>query len=191
MDLIVLSRQEQQELAALESTIQRNLSSFYEMGIALMTIRDKRLYRDGFDTFEHYCREKWQFARAQAYRLIDSAKVIENLSPIGDKPATESQVRPLTKLEPEQQKEVWEKAVQTAPEGKITARHVQKIVNEAMETKRPEPETSTYNRVEAQPVSDAMIFAGMAISQLERIRSDDPKRIQALDRVAQWIQKNR
>ena len=191
MDLIVLSRQEQQELAALESTIQRNLSSFYEIGIALMTIRDKRLYRDGFDTFEHYCRERWQFARNYANKLIASSQVIENLNKGTIVPKTESQARPLTKLEPEQQKEVWEKAVQTAPEGKITARHVQKIVNEAMETKRPEPETSTYNRVEAQPVSDAMIFAGMAISQLERIRSDDPKRIQALDRVAQWIQKNR
>ena len=191
MDLIVLSRQEQQELAALESTIQRNLSSFYEMGIALMTIRDKRLYRDGFDTFEHYCRERWQFTRMRASQLIAASGVVENVNNCLQKPTTESQVRPLTKLEPEQQKEVWEKAVQTAPEGKITARHVQKIVNEAMETKRPEPETSTYNRVEAQPVSDAMIFAGMAISQLERIRSDDPKRIQALDRVAQWIQKNR
>jgi hypothetical protein len=191
MDLIVLSRQEQQELAALESTIQRNLSSFYEIGIALMTIRDKRLYRDGFDTFEHYCRERWQFARNYANKLIASSQVIENLNKGTIVPKTESQARPLTKLEPEQQKEVWEKAVQTAPEGKITARHVQKIVNEAMETKRPEPETSTYNRVEAQPVSDAMVFAGMAISQLERIRSDDPKRIQALDRVAQWIQKNR
>jgi len=191
MDLIVLSRQEQQELAALESTIQRNLSSFYEMGIALMTIRDKRLYRDGFDTFEHYCRERWQFTRMRASQLIAASGVVENVNNCLQKPTTESQVRPLTKLEPEQQKEVWEKAVQTAPDGKITARHVQKIVNEAMETKRPEPETSTYNRVEAQPVSDAMIFAGMAISQLERIRSDDPKRIQALDRVAQWIQKNR
>jgi len=191
MDLIVLSRQEQQELAALESTIQRNLSSFYEIGIALMTIRDKRLYRDGFDTFEHYCRERWQFSMRHAERLMLSSQVIENTRPIGRIPENESQARPLTKLEPEQQKEVWEKAVQTAPEGKITARHVQKIVNEAMETKRPEPETSTYNRVEAQPVSDAMIFAGMAISQLERIRSDDPRRIQALDKVAQWIQKNR
>ena len=161
------------------------------MGIALMTIRDKRLYRDGFDTFEHYCRERWQFTRMRASQLIAASGVVENVNNCLQKPTTESQVRPLTKLEPEQQKEVWEKAVQTAPEGKITARHVQKIVNEAMETKRPEPETSTYNRVEAQPVSDAMIFAGMAISQLERIRSDDPKRIQALDRVAQWIQKNR
>ena len=162
------------------------------MGIALMTIRDKRLYRDGFDTFEHYCRERWQFARNYANKLIASSQVISNLgTTVPIQPISERQARPLTKLEPEQQKEVWEKAVQTAPEGKITARHVQKIVNEAMETKRPEPETSTYNRVEAQPVSDAMIFAGMAISQLERIRSDDPKRIQALDRVAQWIQKNR
>ena len=143
-------------------------------------------------SFEHYCRERWQFARNYANKLIASSQVISNLgTTVPIQPISERQARPLTKLEPEQQKEVWEKAVQTAPEGKITARHVQKIVNEAMETKRPEPETSTYNRVEAQPVSDAMIFAGMAISQLERIRSDDPKRIQALDRVAQWIQKNR
>jgi len=134
---------------------------------------------------------EWQFTRMRASQLIAASGVVENVNNCLQKPTTESQVRPLTKLEPEQQKEVWEKAVQTAPEGKITARHVQKIVNEAMETKRPEPETSTYNRVEAQPVSDAMIFAGMAISQLERIRSDDPRRIQALDKVAQWIQKNR
>jgi len=52
-------------------------------------------------SFEHYCRERWQFARAQAYRLIDSAKVIENISPIGEnEEIPESQVRPLTKLEP-------------------------------------------------------------------------------------------
>ena len=104
MDLIVLSRQEQQELAALESTIQRNLSSFYEIGIALMTIRDKRLYRDGFDTFEHYCRERWQFTRMRASQLIAASGVVENVNNCLQKPTTESQVRPLTKLEPEQQK---------------------------------------------------------------------------------------
>ncbi len=52
-------------------------------------------------SFEHYCRERWQFARAQAYRLIDSAKVIENLSTTVD--ISERHIRPLTKLEPEQQ----------------------------------------------------------------------------------------
>lgn len=154
-------------------------------------------YREGWKTLGY---KNWrecvatEFGQHQSYlyRQLEAARIEKNISPIGEnEEIPESQLRPLTKLDPDQQREVWKKAVETAPDGKITARHVQKIVNEAMETKRPEPETSTYNRVEAQPVSDAMIFAGMAISQLERIRSDDPKRIQALDRVAQWIQKNR
>lgn len=37
------------------------------------------------------------------------------------------------------------------------------------------------------PVSDAMQFAGIAISQLERIRADDPHREDALDVVSGWI----
>ena len=53
-------------------------------------------------SFEHYCRERWQFSRPRAYQLIDSAKVIENLSTTVD--ISERHIRPLTKLEPEQQK---------------------------------------------------------------------------------------
>ena len=40
-------------------------------------------------------------------------------------------------------------------------------------------------------VTNAMEFSTIAISQLERIRSDDPKRIDALNRVALWIANNR
>jgi predicted SnoaL-like aldol condensation-catalyzing enzyme len=43
---------------------------------------------------------------------------------------SERQARPLTKLEPEQQQEAWQKVVETAPEGKITAYHVSKVVSE-------------------------------------------------------------
>lgn len=41
-------------------------------------------------------------------------------------PTSESQSRPLNKLKdnPEQQIEAWAKAVETAPEGKVTAVHV-------------------------------------------------------------------
>ena len=54
-------------------------------------------------SFEHYCRERWQFERRHAYRLIDSARVIENVSHGTQAPESERVVRPLTKLEPEQQ----------------------------------------------------------------------------------------
>jgi len=56
-------------------------------------------------SFEHYCRERWQFSMRHAERLMLSSQVIENTRPIGRIPENESQARPLTKLEPEQQKE--------------------------------------------------------------------------------------
>lgn len=48
-------------------------------------------------------------------------QVNENLTPTGVKPTHESQLRPLSRLEPEQQQEAWQKAVDIAPEGKVTA----------------------------------------------------------------------
>lgn len=121
-------------LEELEGVINRNLQSFYEVGRALMEIRDNELYKlkngGGYGTFEAYCQDTWNFSRSHAYRFIDSVKVIENLSPTGDKPISERQTRPLAKLEPEQQKEVWQKAVETEPDGKVTAAHVAVVVKE-------------------------------------------------------------
>jgi len=72
----------------------------------------------------------WDFNRAHAYRLMGSAKVIETLSPIGDiKPTTESQARPLAKLEPEQQRKVWQKTVETALSDKMTAAQIGKDIS--------------------------------------------------------------
>ncbi len=116
----------------LENVIQKNLQSFYEVGKALMEIRDRGLYRDvmGFDTFEAYCKERWDFASNYARRLITSVEITDNIKnvPIGTLPTTESQTRPLSKLEPEQQREVWKEAVSTALGGKVTAAHIKKVM---------------------------------------------------------------
>lgn len=108
----------------LESTIAHGLKTFVEVGSALARIREERLYRDGHATFEDYCREKWGMGRANAYELMAAAEVVGNLSGTPDIPTSVSQARPLTKLEPEKQREVWQEAVETAPEGKVTAAHV-------------------------------------------------------------------
>jgi hypothetical protein len=120
------------ELEQLENVIKKNIGAFYEVGRALMEIRDKGLYRDvlGFDTFEAYCKARWSFTRQTAYQFIDSARVIENVSDCLQRPANEYQTRPLARLEPDQQREAWQKAVETAPEGKITAAHVANVVKE-------------------------------------------------------------
>jgi hypothetical protein len=67
-----------------------------------MWIRDKRLYKDRYATFEEYCQKRWEFTRAYASNLISAANAADNLSTMVDKPTHESQVRPLTALPPAQ-----------------------------------------------------------------------------------------
>lgn len=126
MDYIEISR-----LTVCEEVIAQGLHTFVDVGNALLEIRDNRLYRDEYSTFEDYCKERWGMVRQQANRLIAAAETVSNLEPIGSiLPQTESQTRPLTILEPELQVEAWQRAVETAPETGITAKHVQGVVDE-------------------------------------------------------------
>lgn len=132
-----LTTAERGRLDECEAVIERGLKTFVDVGRALLEIRDSGLYRDGYATFEDYCRERWGMMRAHAYRMIDAASVVDNLSPMGDiLPTSERQARPLTRLSAEQQAEAWTRAVETAPEGKITAAHVENVVREMQ---APEP----------------------------------------------------
>lgn len=120
---------EQNELERCEVAIKQGLETFLEVGQALMTIRDKRLYRLQFRTFEDYCRERWGMSRIHAHRMIEASEVVSNVLPIGNIPRTESQARPLTKLEPELQQKAWEQVVQESPD-KITAKRVEEVVEQ-------------------------------------------------------------
>lgn len=67
-----------------------------------------RLYRQHFPTFEAYCRERWGMARNYANKMIAAAEVVTNLGTNVSISATESQARPLTRLEPEVRKKYGE-----------------------------------------------------------------------------------
>ena len=126
----ILNIDESHELERCEVVIKQGLQTFIEVGQALRTIREKRLYRISFKTFEDYCVGRWAFKKSQAYQLIDASVVISNLSAIAEiLPKTESQTRPLTRLEPEIQKEVWTEVVKTHGDN-ITAAKVQTVVND-------------------------------------------------------------
>ncbi len=134
-----LSTSEARRLAELETVIERGLQTFIEVGSALMEIRNSRLYRQMYATFEEYCQERWDLRKSRTYQLMDAAEVVENLksstivelssghTPL---PANEAQARPLAKLGLEMQRQAWQKAVETAPQGKITAKHVETVVRE-------------------------------------------------------------
>ena len=50
-----------------------------EVGKALADIRDSRLYRSDYDTFEAYCKEKWGWGKSYSYNLINAAGVVKSL----------------------------------------------------------------------------------------------------------------
>jgi len=83
-----------------------------------------------------------------------------------------------TKLPPEQQAEVWQEAVETAPNGKVTAAHVAQVVEKV------KPDSNYQHRA-----TGALQFATIAISQLERIKDSDPQKEEAINRVIEWCNK--
>jgi hypothetical protein len=126
----ILNIDESHELERCEVVIKQGLKTFIEVGEALFIIRDKRLYRREFNTFEDYCQEKWALGKRYVNQLIQASEVISNLGAMAPiLPESERQVRPLTSLEPEIQKEVWKEVVETHGEN-ITAAKVQSVVND-------------------------------------------------------------
>jgi hypothetical protein len=149
-----LSTSEAGRLAELETVIERGLQTFIEVGSALMEIRNSRLYRQTYATFEEYCQERWDLRKSRIYQLMDAAEVVENLksstivelsSGSTPLPTNEAQARPLAKLGLEMQRQVWRRAVETAPEGKITARHIETVVRE-FQAAQAEPASFTCPR---------------------------------------------
>jgi hypothetical protein len=142
--LRMLTPIEHDELNQYEAVIQKGIETFVEVGIALMAIRDRALYEGGYGTFEEYCRQRWGFGKSYAYSLMGATKVIENLSTIMDTlPANLEQAKPLTQLKTsEQQQQAWERAMETAPDGRVTGLHVQSVVNEMLGKEPPQPRFS-------------------------------------------------
>lgn len=133
LPLAVIEQAEHERLATLEATIERGLDTFVSVGRALSEVRDARLYRFTHDTFEGYCRERWEMGRAHAYRLIEGAEVARLVSPNGDMPvpATEATARELAPLkdDPEVMREAWAEANERS-DGKPTAAVVREVVSE-------------------------------------------------------------
>ena len=139
-----LTDDEQQERLRLERIVEK---SFVSAGRALRQLRDLKLYRDQYKTFEEYVRERFGFSRRRPYFLIDAAAVVDNLEkcdPMDHKnwflPTNERQVRPLIRLEPHQQVEAWSEAVSQAG-GKVPPARIVKEVVESMQqpSKVPNP----------------------------------------------------
>ena len=149
-----LSPRERETLADCEVEISTGLKDFLRVGKALLKIRDGRLYRATHDTFEAYCRERWDIGRNYANKLIGASGIVANLqqddTPPVDKmgtivpipaaplplPATESQARCLSEFDKKDQPKVWRDVVQHVGEQSepITEKTIRKALNHLIPT---------------------------------------------------------
>jgi hypothetical protein len=118
-------------LEACEAAIKAGMQTFLEVGNSLLEIRDSRLYRQDFSTFEEYCRQRWGMVASRARQLIGAAGVVRNLGSVTNvTPSNEAQARALASLPDDEQQLVWSYALQTAPVVDdvpvITAQHVKR-----------------------------------------------------------------
>jgi hypothetical protein len=122
---------ESKRLIALEKTIKTGKRTFCAVGQALAEIRDSKLYRADYGTFEQYCSQKWGWKKAHAYRLIEAAETVKK-SPIGDKIQTESQAREVAKVPEEKRAQVIDIASSKAEseDRPLTARDIAEAAEE-------------------------------------------------------------
>jgi hypothetical protein len=167
-----LSVEESQRLVELETTIEAGFASFVRVGLALIEIRNRRLYRQNFPTFDEYCRRTWGFDSGYAYMLIRSAKAADNLKDCAVQPTKNNALRPLLYLEPSEQRAIWQLASEDGKEPKHPK--VYALVRELMGYKRQPPKTPQVTppavRVEAKAaVAEAPASEAEWISEISRV----------------------
>lgn len=125
-----LTADEQQDLRELEGVIDRGQKTFLEVGQALLSIRDERLYRETHTTFEAYINERWpEIGRRRAYQLLDSVGIAKTVTAPGlPAPENERQVRPLAGLPADQQQAAWKEAAAAAKGEAPTGKQVEAAV---------------------------------------------------------------
>lgn len=116
-------------LTQLEKQIALGLAHFHQCGLALVEIRDKKLFAPKWASFEEYLEQRWRIGREHGHRLIQAAAVCANLRGLGALPANEAQARVLAKLEPSEQREVWQAAQASLPIGNVTAEKLEEVAD--------------------------------------------------------------
>lgn len=134
---------EASRLADLEDVIDRGLSTFVEVGEALLEIRDARLYRSTHATFEDYCRARWRMGRRYANRIIEASEVAGALGPRGPIPPSEAVARqlvPVLRQDPVSLPVVMAAAQERAGDRPLTAADVRAEVRERFRSMAAESE---------------------------------------------------
>ncbi len=135
-----LSEGEQTQLSACESSIGTLRIAFWAAGRALQIVRDGRLYRSAYASFDDYVEQRWDMQRSYAHKLIRAWPLAARLHPMAPG-INEGQIRELLPVAAEHGEEaaVTVYATLAAGDVKVTAGKLREAVAVlAHEGDRPE-----------------------------------------------------
>src|SRR6516225_2423687 len=151
MTALVVSRK--QRLRTLENEIRTGLESFIQTGMKLKAIRDDELFKeDGFETWEKYCKDRWDWTPGHVRRVITASEYRAVLPSVPIRHAerktdwTETQIRELTRIPDKRHAATVAKKViaevEKNPELNLTSTLVRKFVNQDLGITNDKPKES-------------------------------------------------
>jgi hypothetical protein len=138
-DSTALLPAEQDKLHKCERVILKGIRVFYEVGRALITIRDERLYRALAPTFDEYTKLRFGFTASRARQLIAGAAVVDRVESVTRVTLPSEKIaRELNRLPKDQQAGAWQDIVdQAGGAERVTAAKVKQTVDLWIEDNEP------------------------------------------------------
>jgi hypothetical protein len=115
-----------------ESLVKRIQSHITDARALVLELYEREGWKAlGYDSWRECVVTEFAQSQSRLYQLLDAAQVEKNISTNGGKQIAERVLRPLAKLEPEQQRKAWEAAIESSP--KPTAELVARMARRTIE----------------------------------------------------------
>ncbi len=125
---------------------------------SLEVVRDRRLYREEYETFEQFCRVEFGKSRSYVNRLITMSQVNENLllnDPFGSEPIQNPVKKEVALALSEVPFDEQPSVLKAAVEGSVNGQPTAKLVKEIIEKRHPSARKTTIEKT-------TQVFSGRA-----------------------------
>ena len=183
-----LTPAEQNEFAELKTVVKKGWSTFLDVASAVLTINQKRLYRDEYETFDAFCKDGLGLSRPYAYSLIGCAEVNEQMSAIADirvKPLTESQFRELIPVPEGKRVDAWRGALKLAGDKPVTA----KVVRQAAAKFKTKQIGKPAKTAKPSAPSSNLKPAFQLIDDIEKLADKNHRLLAKVAALRKWLQR--
>jgi hypothetical protein len=145
-----LTTVEQNRLESLEETIEKGMRSFIAVGMALGEIKEKRLYRAQYDSFDTYCMERWSFTASRGRQLMSAVEALASLPEELPQPDNAAQAHALSRVPEEDRAEVWNEVL--SGDAPVTAAEIRSVAERRAEEREASLTLGDTNMAEVGPI---------------------------------------